>query len=405
MRPLPSAYSRSIRPPPFDDALQVRLQQQLRAGLVVLLEALHPVLGVLAEERLECREQARHVQVAGGVDVPHLGVDRVGDARRAAVGLRHQSQVADVGQILVRTRDLDRSGQDRLYHAPHALFAQLVRQVVDMRVAARDQPLLRRDDGVRRDRERAVAPGLVIAGALAKSAEPVFTVSASLRTAGMVARRVAAARAGGSVALLVLSGGGLVRRLFGIVKLGWLLPQNSFRILRAIRRAHPDQPLWAVENPILPGPAARARRMQRKVDAGAQVILTQPPFLWGRFTRWLAEVERLGVTAPIVCGVPIVTSPLSLRTWLFLVGFTGSHAETDALLDRLRRADARGEAAEEGMRYTVELLQRLRATPGVAGVHMMPIFAWRRLERVLAAAGLGPTDRLAADGDNAAATR
>ena len=98
-----------------------------------------------------------------------------------------------------------------------------------------------------------------IAGALSKSAEPVYTVSASLRTAGMVARRVAAARAGGAVALLVLSGGGLVRRLFGIVKLGWLLPQNSFRILRTIRRAFPDQPLWAVENPILPGPAARAR--------------------------------------------------------------------------------------------------------------------------------------------------
>ena len=239
-----------------------------------------------------------------------------------------------------------------------------------------------------------------IAGALSKSAEPVFTVSASLRTAGMVARRVAAARAGGAVALLVLSGGGLVRRLFGIVKLGWLLPQNSFRILRTIRRAFPDQPLWAVENPILPGPAARARRMQGKVAVGAEAILTQPPFLWGRFTRWLAEVERLGVTVPIICGVPIITSPLSLRTWLFLVGFTGSHAETDALLERLRQAEARGEAAEEGMRYTVELLQRLRATPGVAGVHMMPIFAWRRMERVLTAAGLGPADRLAADGNN-----
>ena len=144
--------------------------------------------------------------------------------------------------------------------------------------------------------------------------------------------------------------------------------------------------------------------MQCKVAVGARVILMQPPFLWGGFTRWLAEVDRLGVTAPIVCGVPVITSPLSLRTWLFLVGFTGSHPETDALLDRLRKADARGKAAEEGMRYTVELLRRLRATPGVAGVHMMPIFAWRRLERVLTAAGLGPEDRLVADGCSVAGT-
>ena len=182
-------------------------------------------------------------------------------------------------------------------------------------------------------------------------------------------RRHGGAARGGSARRRCGGAAGAVRRragapaLFGIVKLGWLLPQNSFRILRTIRLAFPDQPLWSVENPILPGPAARARRMQRKVAAGAQAILTQPPFLWGRFTRWLAEVERLGVTVPIICGVPIITSPLSLRTWLFLVGFTGSHAETDALLERLRQAEARGEAAEEGMRYTVELLQRLRATP------------------------------------------
>lgn len=234
-----------------------------------------------------------------------------------------------------------------------------------------------------------------ISSTLAATTEPVFTVSASLRTAGMVVRRASAARAGGAVALLILSGGGLLRRLAGIVKLNWLLPQNSFRILRVIRKKFPDQILWAVENPILPDPVARARRMQRKVEAGAQAILTQPPFLWGRFERWLAEVRELGVTTPVICGVPIITSSLSLRTWLFLVGLTGIHGETNSLLARLREAETRGEGADEGIRYTVEMLQRLRKTPGVSGVHMMPIFAWRRLEKVLGAAGLSPGDRLA----------
>lgn len=236
-----------------------------------------------------------------------------------------------------------------------------------------------------------------IAETLSKTAEPVFTVSASLRTAGMVARRVAAARAGGAVALLVLSGGGLLRRLASIVKLGWLLPQSSFRILCSVRRAYPSQMLWAVENPILPDPAARARRMQSKVDAGAGVILTQPPFLWGRFSRWLVEVRALGMTTPVICGVPIITSSLSLRTWMFLVGLTGGHGEIEMLLARLRKAEERGQGTEEGIRYTVELLRRLQTTPGVAGVHMMPIFAWRRMEKVLGCAGLAPSDRLEED--------
>ncbi len=80
---------------------------------------------------------------------------------RPAHVLRDQAQVVDVGEVFVRPRLLAGAGQDRLDHAAHALLAELVRQVVDVGVTAQDQPLLRRDDGVRRDRERAVALGLV----------------------------------------------------------------------------------------------------------------------------------------------------------------------------------------------------------------------------------------------------
>ena len=101
MRPRPSAYSPLEPSAAVHDALQVRLQQQLRAGLVVLLEALYPVLGVVAEELLERRDQPLNVQPAVRTHVPrhllrqrllhrvvqmprhHLGVDRVGAVRAA----------------------------------------------------------------------------------------------------------------------------------------------------------------------------------------------------------------------------------------------------------------------------------------------------------------------------------
>ena len=54
------------------DALQERLQQQLRAGFPVL-EPLDPVLGVLPKERLERRQQRRDLQAAVGTDVPGGG--------------------------------------------------------------------------------------------------------------------------------------------------------------------------------------------------------------------------------------------------------------------------------------------------------------------------------------------
>ena len=159
--------------------LQVRLQQQLRPRLVVLLEALHPVLGVLTKERLERRDQSLHVQGAVSVHVPrhplrqpylhrvvqmarhHLRVDRVGDARQAAGVLRHQPQVLNVRDVFGGPRLPVGAGQDRFDHALHPLLAQLVRQVVDMRVTAQDQPLLCLPDGCRGDRARTVAARLV----------------------------------------------------------------------------------------------------------------------------------------------------------------------------------------------------------------------------------------------------
>ena len=106
---LPLDASASVHHP-----LQERLQQQLRAGLKVV-EALHPVLGMLPEELLDGGEQLDDVQTAIRIDVPRgvlrksdlggpgqlprdgLGVDGIGDAQRAFV--RDQPEVPDVLDI------------------------------------------------------------------------------------------------------------------------------------------------------------------------------------------------------------------------------------------------------------------------------------------------------------------
>ena len=66
----------------------------------------------------------------GVVQMPrhHLGVDRVGDPRRAVGVQGHQPQVVDVGDVLRRPGGLGRPGQDRLHHPSDPVLAQLVRQ-------------------------------------------------------------------------------------------------------------------------------------------------------------------------------------------------------------------------------------------------------------------------------------
>ena len=75
----------------------------------------------------------------------------------------------------------------------------------------------------------------------------------------------------------------------------WL--QTSFDLLQlaATMREQgylpPSLSLWAVENPMM----APLGRLQQKLDAGAEVILTQPPLAWARAERWMqeADVRRL----------------------------------------------------------------------------------------------------------------
>ena len=159
------------------DALQIRLQDQLRRRLAVLLEMPQPVLGVLPVEGAERPQQLRQVQPPGAVHVPrrllvqaalqdvaqfprhHLGVDRVGHARRgAAVDQAQVADVVEIARLIVRLA----AAQQRLHHAPHALLLQLVRQLVQMRPARQDQLLARGVDRILLDGARAVAPRLVV---------------------------------------------------------------------------------------------------------------------------------------------------------------------------------------------------------------------------------------------------
>jgi phosphoribosylaminoimidazole (AIR) synthetase len=58
----------------------------------------------------------------------------------------------------------------------------------------------------------------------------------------------------------------------------------------------------------------------------------------------------------------------------------------DAVVGRLEEAGA--EAPDEGVRLTVEIVDRLRAIAGVAGVHVMGLGRTEPVRRVVAAAGL-----------------
>ena len=235
--------------------------------------------------------------------------------------------------------------------------------------------------------------------------EPIFTIAANARKRKTVVDRVCRALDNGAKGILVVSGGHPIRKVPGASR---FLPMNSFRILSFLNRMRsagklpPDLSVWAVENPFAGrSVAARVDRLQQKLDASAEAILTQPPLLWDVFAKWwhLASERSLTKQIPIIVGLPIIASVKALRFWFLLVGISQRHPEAQALLKQFKDAEAAGKETFRTFRsnWTVELIKKICQLPDVAGIHLMPIQASRDIEKILTGAQLAPADRARED--------
>lgn len=146
--------------------------------------------------------------------------------------------------------------------------------------------------------------------------------------------------------------------------------------------------IGAVENPFAPPRAFRARRLAKKVAAGADFAQTQYVFDLGPFERWMAELGDLGVTER--CRVLAGVGPIrSLRMLEFLrTGVPGIHVPDD--VERRLRGVPADRVAEEGVALCVETIQRLATVPGLAGVHVMAFGYERGIPEILDRAAVGP---------------
>ncbi|WP_219469102.1 methylenetetrahydrofolate reductase [Nonomuraea rhizosphaerae] len=153
------------------------------------------------------------------------------------------------------------------------------------------------------------------------------------------------------------------------------------------------RPSWligAVENPFAPPLDFRARRLAKKVAAGAEFVQTQYVFDFEVFERWMSGLRDLGITEH--CKVIAGAGPIrSLRALEFMrTAVPGVHIP-DEVVRRLRGVPG-DRVADEGIELCVETVQRLATIPGVAGVHLMALGYERGVPDILRRAGVGPQE-------------
>lgn len=145
--------------------------------------------------------------------------------------------------------------------------------------------------------------------------------------------------------------------------------------------------LGAAASPFGALPKYEAIRAEKKVNAGAQFIQTQPVFDHDRFLEWLEALDKRNVLDKVHVLAGLV--PLkSAKAAVFMSRDVPGVVIPEALVKRMIEAGDKEAQQEEGVRIALEILGRLRATPGIRGVHIMAIHWESIVPRLVAEAGI-----------------
>jgi 5,10-methylenetetrahydrofolate reductase len=128
-------------------------------------------------------------------------------------------------------------------------------------------------------------------------------------------------------------------------------------------------------------------RLESKIAAGADFVQTQMVFDVDAMGDWADAARSRGVFERmfVLAGVAVPRGP---RSALYMREHLPGVVVPDAVIQRLE--DAGPDAEEEGVRLTVEIVAKLKAIQGIAGVHVMSLGHQGSVPRVIEAAGLMP---------------
>jgi len=119
-------------------------------------------------------------------------------------------------------------------------------------------------------------------------------------------------------------------------------------------------------NPAAPNLDEELRRFKYKVEAGAEFAITQPVFDAAEFRAFIARIDEHRI--PILAGV----MPLeSARHAEFMANEVPGVRLPESVVERMRRADGDGRAAEEGLAIAREIAVDVR--PLVQGVQISTV--------------------------------
>jgi methylenetetrahydrofolate reductase (NADPH) len=150
----------------------------------------------------------------------------------------------------------------------------------------------------------------------------------------------------------------------------------------------PELFIGAAANPFADPMAFRVVRLAKKIAAGAEFIQTQCIYNLDRFETWLKMANDKGLTEKVhILGG--VTPLKSAGMAKYMKSKVAGMDVPDEVVKRMQGVPKERQR-EEGLQICVETIERLKALPGVRGVHIMAIEWEEAVGEIVKRAGLLP---------------
>jgi methylenetetrahydrofolate reductase (NADPH) len=129
----------------------------------------------------------------------------------------------------------------------------------------------------------------------------------------------------------------------------------------------PELPIGAAAHPYQRPLELNLLRLRKKVAAGADFLLTQAVFDLAGFTQWMDAVRAAGLDRQVAIIASVL--PLTSVEQARVLGRRRTYGPVpESVIARLSGAS---DPAREGIAIAVEMAGRLKAIPGVRGIHIL----------------------------------
>lgn len=146
--------------------------------------------------------------------------------------------------------------------------------------------------------------------------------------------------------------------------------------------------LGAAGSPFGAPPKYEAIRAEKKINAGAQFIQTQPIFDHEGFLEWLEALDKRNLLEKVYI-LPGLIPLKNAKGARFMADKVPGVRIPDEIVKRMEAAgEDKDKQAETGVEIALELIEKLRKTPGINGMHIMAVHWEAVVPRLVEEAGL-----------------